>query len=95
MKKVMIVIAVVALLGAGAYAWWSVPRKNPYAQVQREKAKRDKFVLSIEEVGIIKARKVQSIYTPFSGKITKILDNGCTVTKGADRGLDGYGGCGE
>jgi len=82
MKKVIIVIAVVVLLGAGAYAWWSVPRKNPYAHVQREKAKRDKFILSIEEVGIIRARKVEPIYTPFGGKITKILDNGCTVTKG-------------
>ncbi|MBN1900976.1 HlyD family efflux transporter periplasmic adaptor subunit [Candidatus Sumerlaeota bacterium] len=81
MKKISVIIILSILVGAAVYAWKEIPRHNPYSQIPREKVKRGDFVISIEEVGVIKARKREFIYAPFSGKITRIIDDGSSVTK--------------
>jgi len=82
LKKIIISVSFIALLCAFVYAWREVPRSNPFAQVPRDKVKKGEFVIAIEEVGVIRAKNVQSIYAPYNGKITKLLDEGTTVTKG-------------
>ena len=64
------------------YAWRSMPRSHPFADIPRQQVLKAEFTLSIEEIGVIKASKSQNIYSPFSGKITKLLDDGTTVSKG-------------
>jgi HlyD family secretion protein len=81
MKKLPLVIVFCLLTLAIVYAWKEIPRNNPYSQVPREKVKKGDFIISIEEVGIIKSKKCDPIYAPFSGKITKIIDDGTSVTK--------------
>jgi|GEM_PF-559738 len=81
-KKLLLIFSLLGLAAAGAYAWRQMPKQDPYAGILKEKAMRSEFVLSIEEVGVIRAQKMVQIYTPFGGKITKILDDGSTVTKG-------------
>jgi multidrug efflux pump subunit AcrA (membrane-fusion protein) len=82
MKKIIIALCVLVLSCAAVYAWREAPRANPFTQIPREKIKKGEFVISIEEVGVIRAKKVESIYAPYSGKITKLIDEGTTVTKG-------------
>jgi multidrug efflux pump subunit AcrA (membrane-fusion protein) len=82
MKKLPIIIILCILASAAIYAWKEIPRNNPYSQIPKEKVKKGDFVISIEEVGVIKAQKQDPIYAPFSGKITKIIDDGSSVSKG-------------
>ncbi|HPB30301.1 MAG TPA: hypothetical protein PLB62_02495 [Candidatus Sumerlaeota bacterium] len=82
MKKIMLIILAAALGGAAVYGWRSVPKTNPFDSLPVETASRGELLLTIEEVGIIRARKSEAVIAPFSGKITRILDDGSSVTKG-------------
>lgn len=81
MRKFTIIVILCLLVVAVVYAWREIPRSNPYSQIPREKVKKGSFVISIEEIGVIKAQKQDPIYAPFSGKITRIIDDGSSVSK--------------
>ncbi len=80
--KKLYIFVVIAIIAGAIYAWRGIEKPDKFSHIPRVKVKRGEFVISIEEVGIIKARKQQTIYAPFSGKITRIADDGTSVTKG-------------
>ncbi len=80
--KIPIIILIIILIVAFGFSKLNKKEKVDYSNYPTTEIKEGEFIVTIEEVGIIKAVKTKSIQAPFRGKISKLLDDGTKVEEG-------------
>ena len=84
MRKVRVFIIIFIIIVISVLGFNKLNKKDTtdYSDYPVTDIKEGQFIVTIEEVGVIKAVKTISIYSPFRGKISKILDDGTEVKEG-------------
>jgi len=84
MKKIRVFIIIFIIIIIGVLGFNKLNKKDTtdYSNYPVTDIKEGQFIVTIEEVGVIKAVKTISIYSPFRGKISDMIDDGTEVKEG-------------
>ncbi len=82
--KYFVAVIIIAVLGFGGYRIYLAFFSNmtSEAPIATSEVKRGKFVLKINDLGFVSARKYTPVFAPIAGKIIKLCKEGTTVKKG-------------
>jgi HlyD family secretion protein len=82
-NKTVYALVIVLLTALGVWIFPNISnRSNPLESLPKEDIKKSSLVISIDEMGVFSATKSTIIYSPFNGKIARMIDDGKTVKKG-------------
>jgi HlyD family secretion protein len=82
-NKTVYGLVAILLIALGVWIFPNIShRSNPLESLPKEEIKKSTFVISIDEMGVFTATRNTLVYSPFRGKVARMVDDGKTVKKG-------------